>query len=90
MGAASISGGGSRSRMAAMIDAWLLPSKARLAVSISYSTAPGMIFASPKSSSFAEVSRPAVVASMTLPGFRSRWRIPARCALSSAAAISVA
>ena len=38
--------------------------------------------ASPKSSSFA----PARV-SMTLPGFRSRWMMPARCAASSAAAI---
>ena len=27
---------------------------------------------------------------MTLPGFRSRWVMPARCALSSADAISIA
>ena len=32
-------------------------------------------------------SRPSFV-SMTLPGFRSRWTIPCRCALSSASAIS--
>ena len=27
--------------------------------------------------------------SITLPGFRSRWTIPCRCALSSASAISI-
>src|SRR5271169_2416977 len=41
--------------------------------------------ASPKSSNLA----PALV-SMTLPGFRSRWTIPLRCALSRASAISIA
>ena len=40
------------------------------------------LFARPKSSSFA----PDFVI-MMLPGFRSRWTIPARCALSSASAI---
>ena len=41
--------------------------------------------ANPKSSSFA----PALV-SMMLPGFRSRWMIPYRCALSKVSAISIA
>ena len=41
------------------------------------------IFANPKSSTLA----PSLV-SMTLPGFRSRWIIPVRCARSSASAIS--
>ena len=40
--------------------------------------------ASPKSSSFT----PDFV-SMTLPGFRSRWTMPCRCALSRASAISI-
>ena len=42
-------------------------------------------FARPKSSSFT----PDFV-SMTLPGLRSRWMIPLRCAASSAPAISIA
>ena len=41
-------------------------------------------FARPKSRSFT----PDFV-SMTLPGFKSRWTIPCRCALSSASAISM-
>ena len=41
-----------------------------------------LAFANPKSSNFA----PDFV-SMMLPGFRSRWTIPWRCALSSASAI---
>ena len=44
-----------------------------------------LLFASPKSSSLA----PPFV-SMMLPGFRSRWMMPARCAVSSADAISIA
>ena len=44
-------------------------------------TTGALVFASPKSSSFA----PAFV-SMTLPGLRSRWTMPARCAASSAEA----
>ena len=44
-----------------------------------------LAFASPKSSSFT----PPFV-SMMLPGFRSRWTMPARCALSSASAIWIA
>ena len=46
--------------------------------------APAWNFARPKSSSFT----PDFV-SITLPGFRSRWTIPCRCALSSASAISI-
>ena len=42
-------------------------------------------FASPRSRGFA----PSFV-SMMLPGLRSRWTMPARCALSRAAAISTA
>ena len=42
-------------------------------------------FAKPKSSNFV----PDFV-SMTLPGFRSRWVMPLRCALSSASEISIA
>ena len=41
-----------------------------------------LAFANPKSSNFA----PDFV-SMMLPGFKSRWTIPWRCALSSASAI---
>jgi len=40
---------------------------------------------SPKSSSLAPV-----FVSMTLPGFRSLWTIPRRCAFSSASAIWIA
>ena len=43
------------------------------------------LLASPKSSSLAPL-----LVSMMLPGFRSRWTMPARCALSSADAISIA
>ena len=48
-------------------------------------TAAAFVFARPKSSSFA----PDFV-STTLPGFRSRWTMPARCAVSSADATSIA
>ena len=44
-----------------------------------------MSFARPKSSSLAPL-----FVSMMLPGFRSRWTMPWRCALSSASAISMA
>ena len=50
-------------------------------------------FASPKSSSFADVTpeRPAPpVVSITLPGFRSRWTMPCLCAASRASAICAA
>ena len=43
------------------------------------------LFARPKSSSFAPDR-----VSITLPGFRSRWTMPARCARSSASATSTA
>ena len=47
-------------------------------------TGGAIAFARPKSRSFT----PDFV-SITLPGFKSRWTIPCRCALSSASAISV-
>ena len=52
---------------------------------IEIGTAGRVSFARPKSSSFAPV-----FVSMMLPGLRSRWTMPARCALSSASAISIA
>ena len=50
------------------------------------------VFARPKSSSLASggPKGPPLRTSMMLPGFRSRWTIPLRCALSSASAIWMA
>ncbi len=60
-----------------------IPSASRLCQKICSPCATS--FARPKSSNLA----PALV-SMTLPGFRSRWMTPCRCAAASASAISVA
>ena len=57
----------------------------RVIPDIEIGPAGALSFASPKSRSFA----PALV-SMMLAGFRSRWTIPCRWALSSASAISAA
>ena len=55
-------------------------------------TAEALAFASPKSSSFAidAEDAPPLRVSMMLPGLRSRWTMPARCAVSSALAIWIA